>query len=150
MITGLFSNLKTPRGKEILFSIIFLFTLASSKLPPPKSATSPSTELNPKITPVAEILASSSPDKTFGLKLNIFSTSVRNGSASVASLIAAVAIICKFLILEISRISLNLFKTFNELLTPSGLSFFDLSKFFPNLQTAFSLKTGIAEVLKSS
>ena len=70
--------------------------------------------------------------------------------ASVASLKAAVAIISKSRTSEISKISLNLFKTFKELLIPSGFNFLDLSKFFPSLQTAFSLKTGIGEILKLS
>ncbi len=63
---GLFSSLNTPRGKEVVSKIWFLETLASSKLPPPKSATSPSTSSNPTITPFADVLASSSPDNTNG------------------------------------------------------------------------------------
>ena len=55
---GLLINLKTPRGSEVLLVIKLFSTLANSKLPPPKSATRPSTFSNPIFTPSAAHSAS--------------------------------------------------------------------------------------------
>ena len=55
--------------------MILFSTLVNSKLPPPKSATKPSTFLNPTLTPSAVYSASSLPDKIFNFVLNKFSTS---------------------------------------------------------------------------
>ena len=92
--------------------IIPFSTLDNSKLPPPRSATNPSTLSNPILTPSAEQIASSSPLKISIFFLKRLSTYSTNGFASVASRNTAVAIIFKLSILEIFKISENLFKTF--------------------------------------
>ena len=97
----------------ILFS-----TRANSKLPPPRSATNPSTFSKPIFTPSAVHLASSSPDNILILVLKSFSTSSIKGFVSVASLITAVAIIFRFVIFETFKISENLFKTFKAYSVP--------------------------------
>ena len=87
---GLLINLKTPKGKDVLLVIKPFSTRASSKLPPPRSATNPSTLSNPILTPSAEQIASSSPLKISIFFLKRFSTYSINGFESVASLKTAV------------------------------------------------------------
>ena len=109
---GLFNNLKTPTGNEVLLVTILFSTRANSKLPPPRSATNPLTFSKPIFTPSAEHSASSSPDNILILVLKSFSTSLINGFVSVASLKTAVAMILRFVIFETFKISENLFKNF--------------------------------------
>ena len=115
---GLFNNLKTPIGNEVLLVTILFSTRANSKLPPPRSATNPLTFSKPIFTPSAEHSASSSPDNILILVLKSFSTSLINGFVSVASLKTAVATILRFVIFETFKISENLFKTFKAYSVP--------------------------------
>ena len=85
-------NLRDPIGKLIRSWILPFSILINSKLPPPKSAITPSRFGNALNTPKADKVASDAADKILIRRLNHLSNCAANSLPFIASRSAAVAI----------------------------------------------------------